>query len=103
MALEFGPWHVAGPLIALLIVGLGAAAAQEGSIHTAENAWSPPRPGFRAFLFVGLLIGGGRYVLASGHVLLLMGSAIAVAAIGVRLPRAADSAAAPQVRGTAGL
>ena len=68
---DIGPWYIAGPLVGLLIVGLRAAAnkpfgALGGFIDLSENALSPRRLGFRAYLLLGLVIGGALFALASG-------------------------------------
>jgi uncharacterized membrane protein YedE/YeeE len=64
------PWYVAGPLLGLVIVGLRAAVnkpfgALGGYIDVVENAASPRRFGFRAFVFLGLVLGGLVYALTS--------------------------------------
>lgn len=65
------PWYVAGPLFGLLIVGLRAVAnkpfgALGGYVDLASNALSPRRLGFRAYLLLGLVLGGLLYALTVG-------------------------------------
>jgi uncharacterized membrane protein YedE/YeeE len=78
MMLERCPWYIAGPLLGLAIVSMRAAAnkpfgALGGYIDVAENVTTPRRFGFRAFLFLGLVLGGLAFALASSS----FGSAIA--------------------------
>jgi uncharacterized protein len=68
---DVGPWFIAGPLIGLLIVGLRAAVnkpfgALGGFIDLSENAASPQRLGFRAYLLLGLIGGGALFAFISG-------------------------------------
>jgi hypothetical protein len=68
MTLDRCPWYVAGPLLGLLIVGLRAAVnkpfgALGGYIDLAENAQAPARLGYKAYLLVGLMLGGASYTL----------------------------------------
>lgn len=71
MSWGISPWYIAGPLIGLLIVALRAAVnkpfgALGGFIDLSENVWSPHRLGFRAYLLLGLLLGGTVFALVSG-------------------------------------
>jgi uncharacterized membrane protein YedE/YeeE len=55
-----------------LIVGLRAAVnkpfgALGGFIDLSENAWSPGRLGFRAYLLLGLVLGGALFAIVSGR------------------------------------
>ena len=57
-------WYIAGPLIGPLIAGLRAAlnrpfGALGGFVDIAEAARTRARPGFRLFLLVGMVAGGG--------------------------------------------
>lgn len=97
------PWYVAGPLMGLLIIGLRAAVnkplgALGGYIDIVERATRSRRPGFSAFLLIGVVIGSALYATLTGSymlllreadVFLIMGSAIVVAAVGLRLARIA--------------
>ena len=72
MSLGLSPWYIAGPLIGLLIVLLRAFVnkpfgALGGFIDLAENASSPRRLGFRAYILFGLLLGGGLFAAISGR------------------------------------
>lgn len=71
MLLARMPWYVAGPLIGFLMIGLRVTlnkpfGALGGYIDVAENALSPSRLGFRAFLLLGLILGGVLYAVALG-------------------------------------
>ena len=61
------PWYVADPLIGLLMIGLRMP-LNRGYIDFAENALSPSRLGFRAFLLLGLILGGALYAVAAGSI-----------------------------------
>ena len=66
MTLDRCPWFIAGPLLGILIVGLRAMVnkplgALGGYIDLAEAATNPRRWGFRAFLLIGTVLGGGLY------------------------------------------
>jgi uncharacterized protein len=65
------PWYVAGPLMGLLIVGLRATlnrpfGALGGFIDFAENSHAPRRLGFRAYVLLGLVLGGLVFAVAGG-------------------------------------
>jgi len=65
------PWYVAGPLIGLLMVALRAAAnrpfgALGGYCDVAGGGAGAKRFGFRAFLLLGLVLGGLAYMLVAG-------------------------------------
>jgi uncharacterized membrane protein YedE/YeeE len=63
MSLDRCPWYIAGPLVGLLVVGLRAAlnkpfGALGGYIELAESARNSKAVSFRAFLLLGLVLGG---------------------------------------------
>lgn len=65
------PWYIAGPLLGMLIVALRALVnkpfgALGGYIDIADSATTRRRPGFRAFLLLGLVLGGGLYAVTLG-------------------------------------
>jgi uncharacterized protein len=65
------PWYVAGPLIGLVVVGLRATVnkplgALGGYIDVAENAFVPRKLGFRAYVLLGIMLGGVVFALVSG-------------------------------------
>jgi uncharacterized membrane protein YedE/YeeE len=67
------PWYLAGPLIGLLMIGLRATlnkpfGALGGYIDLAENALTPGRLGFRAYVLFGLVLGGALYAVLSGAI-----------------------------------
>ena len=65
------PWFVAGPLLGLCIVALRATlnkpfGALGGYIELAENARRPGRLGTRAFLLIGIALGGTLFAVTLG-------------------------------------
>lgn len=73
------PWYIAGPLLGLLIIGLRAVVnkpfgALGGYIDIAESAMTRRRPGFRGFLLVGLMLGGGLNAVTLGSLATPVGS-----------------------------
>ena len=59
-------WYVAGPLLGLLMVALRAVlnkplGALGGYIELSENLWRPSRWGFRAYLLLGVALGGALF------------------------------------------
>jgi len=66
------PWYVAGPLLALLVIGLrwcgNLHLGALGSFVAAESWIARPRglPSWRVFFFVGTIAGGVAYALATG-------------------------------------
>jgi uncharacterized membrane protein YedE/YeeE len=72
MTLDRCPWYVAGPLIGLLIVGLRAAlnkpfGALGGYIDLATaRRGSATTSGFRAWLLIGIVVGGAVYAITTG-------------------------------------
>ena len=65
------PWYIAGPLLGLLIVGLRATlnrplGALGGFIDLAEHATAPRHFGVRAFMLIGIVLGGLVFAAASG-------------------------------------
>jgi hypothetical protein len=71
MSWDMLPWYVAGPLIGVLIVALRAGVnkpfgALGGYIDLSENVRSPRRLGFRSYMLLGLVFGGGLFALLSG-------------------------------------
>ena len=89
MLMERCPWYIAGPLMGLLILGLRAAlnkplGALGGYIDIAENAARPGRLGFRAFLLLGIVLGGLVFAIVSGR----FSPALAYGSAGGLLPAA---------------
>jgi uncharacterized membrane protein YedE/YeeE len=71
MIAERCAWYVAGPILGLLIIGLRAFlnkpfGALGGYIDFAENSMAPGRLGFRAYLLVGLILGGALHAISVG-------------------------------------
>jgi uncharacterized membrane protein YedE/YeeE len=71
MSLDRCPWYIAGALLGLLIVGLRAVlnkpfGALGGYVELAESARQPRQLGFRAFLLIGLVVGGALYAAVAG-------------------------------------
>lgn len=69
--LERCPWYVAGPLLGLLMIGLRATlnksfGALGGYVDVAENVTRPDRLGFRAYLLLGIVLGGALHSATSG-------------------------------------
>lgn len=70
--IERAPWYIAGPLLGVLIIGLFWAAnrplgALGGyvDIYTRSRGESAPL-GWRAYMFVGIVVGGLVFALAAG-------------------------------------
>ena len=66
MTLERCPWYIAGPLIGLLMVGLRVVmnkpfGALGGYVEIVQKAAAPRSLGYRAFLLVGMVLGGLLY------------------------------------------
>ena len=66
MTVERCPWYIAGPLLGLLIVGLRAVmnkpfGALGGYVEVVEKAVAPRSLGYRAFLLIGMVLGGLLY------------------------------------------
>jgi uncharacterized membrane protein YedE/YeeE len=71
MLSERCPWYIAGPLLGLIIILLRAALNKPlgvlgGYIDLIENAKSPRRLGFRAFVFIGIILGAFVYGVLAG-------------------------------------
>jgi uncharacterized protein len=71
MLLDRCPWYIAGPLLALVIIGLRATVnkplgALGGYIDVTEHVTRPSGLGFSAFLLVGIVIGGALFTLTTG-------------------------------------
>ncbi len=65
------PWYVAGPLLGLLMVGLRATlnkpfGALGGWIELAESRGAARKLGFRAYLVIGIGLGGLVYAMTLG-------------------------------------
>ena len=65
------PWYVAGPLLGVLIVGLRAAVnkplgALGGYIDIVDSATRSRRPGFSAFLLIGIVFGSALFATLTG-------------------------------------
>lgn len=65
------PWYVAGPLLGLLIVSLRAAVnkplgALGGYIDLLDRTTGSRRLGFRAFVLIGIVVGGALYATTTG-------------------------------------